>query len=102
MFDACECLVEVGDGVCIRTANVALTAVTEGITGYDGDFFRTQELFGEFHRGEACTFDGREDVERAFRLEAVKTHRAESVDHQSAAAVVFFALNVVTYYGIPV
>ena len=90
MFDACECFVEVGDGVCVRTAYVALTAVTEGITRDDGDFFCAEQLFCEFHRGESRSLDGREDVEGTFRLEAVETHRAESFDHQSAAAVLFF------------
>ena len=70
---------------------MALAARAERAAGDDRDFLLVQQALAELLGGESGGFNGREDIERALRLEAVESHRAELAEQEAAAQVVLVA-----------
>ena len=74
VFDAVEGFRNLVDSRCIGAAYMTFTAGTEGTAGDEGYMLGSEQLFSELVGSVTCGFDGGEDVESAFRLEAFQPH----------------------------
>ena len=74
VFNAAQSLGNLVDGRGIRAAHMTFAAGTEGTAGNEGYMLGSEQFFSELVGSVTCGFDGGEDVESAFRLEAFQPH----------------------------
>ena len=90
-LDPVERLRDVLHRVGVGDPGEAFAAVAERRAGDDRDAAFVEELLAEFLGGQPEAGDVRVDVERAFRLEAVDPHAAQTADEITPAPVILRA-----------